>query len=265
MATKNVNKTKKTAPKKDVFEEKKGGIFDFLRLGESYSSLVLGIIVVIIATVLLLSFIYNRNSVNTDSQLPQITGVTTPSAASPTITPSDVKATEVPTATIAPTATSVPTATIAPTMEIKPTAKPVKVQEKKQDKQAKTYTVKKGDDLWHIAEEVYNDGYKWAEIARVNNLSNPGIIHAGNKLQLFELKKTEMKQNEVKSDTKISVPQQEQIKGNTYNIKKGDTLWTISVRAYGDGYKWIGIAKANKLQANPGLIHVNNTLKIPRK
>src|SRR5664279_2510793 len=50
----------------------KAGFFDFLRCGESYTSLILGIIVVIIATVLLLSFVHNRNvgsRVNTPAQV----------------------------------------------------------------------------------------------------------------------------------------------------------------------------------------------------
>ena len=47
-----------------------------------------------------------------------------------------------------------------------------------------TYTVVKGDDLWHVAERYYADGYKWADIARVNNLASPDLIHPGNILTL---------------------------------------------------------------------------------
>lgn len=48
----------------------------------------------------------------------------------------------------------------------------------------KEYTVKTGDSLWNIAVENYQDGYRWPEIARANNLKNPGLIHAGNVLVL---------------------------------------------------------------------------------
>lgn len=48
----------------------------------------------------------------------------------------------------------------------------------------KEYTVKKGDSLWNIAVDNYQDGYRWGEIARANNLKNPNIIHAGNVLVL---------------------------------------------------------------------------------
>lgn len=49
-----------------------------------------------------------------------------------------------------------------------------------------TYTVKHGDSLWKIAEEVYGDGYRWVDIAHANNLVNPNVIHAGNVFQLPE-------------------------------------------------------------------------------
>ena len=48
----------------------------------------------------------------------------------------------------------------------------------------KQYTVIRGDDLWSIAIKVYNDGYKWTDIAKANNLTNPDVIHAGNVLMV---------------------------------------------------------------------------------
>lgn len=47
-----------------------------------------------------------------------------------------------------------------------------------------TYKVEKGDSLWDIAVRAYADGYKWVEIAKVNNLENPNVIHPGNVLNL---------------------------------------------------------------------------------
>jgi nucleoid-associated protein YgaU len=46
----------------------------------------------------------------------------------------------------------------------------------------KTYTVVPGDYLWKIAVTKYNDGYKWVDIAKANNLVNPNMIHSGNEL-----------------------------------------------------------------------------------
>lgn len=31
----------------------------------------------------------------------------------------------------------------------------------------------------------------------------------------------------------------------TYTVRKGDTLWSIATRVYGDGQKWVDIAQAN--------------------
>jgi nucleoid-associated protein YgaU len=50
--------------------------------------------------------------------------------------------------------------------------------------QPKTYTVKAGDDLWDVAVAVYKDGYRWSEIAKANNLTNPNVIHSGNVLNI---------------------------------------------------------------------------------
>ena len=55
----------------------------------------------------------------------------------------------------------------------------------------------------------------------------------------------------------------EAIGGDKYTVQKGDTLWDISVRAYGDGYRWVEIAEANAL-TNPDLIHSGNEFVIPR-
>lgn len=46
------------------------------------------------------------------------------------------------------------------------------------------YVVQKGDNLWDISVRAYQDGYRWTEIAEINNLENPDLIHPGNTLVL---------------------------------------------------------------------------------
>jgi len=46
------------------------------------------------------------------------------------------------------------------------------------------YTIVKGDNLWNISVRAYQDGFKWQEIAKANNLVNPRIIHPGNVLTI---------------------------------------------------------------------------------
>src|SRR5476651_701372 len=53
--------TRPVHPVAQTTEENQNTLSNFFKLGESYTSLVLGIVVVIIATVLLLSFIRNKN------------------------------------------------------------------------------------------------------------------------------------------------------------------------------------------------------------
>ena len=49
---------------------------------------------------------------------------------------------------------------------------------------SESYTVAKGDNLWNIAVRAYNNGFAWTKIAEANNLVNPGFIHAGNILSI---------------------------------------------------------------------------------
>ncbi len=47
-----------------------------------------------------------------------------------------------------------------------------------------SYTVVQGDNLWNIAIREYGKGFDYVKIAQANNLVNPRLIHAGNVLKL---------------------------------------------------------------------------------
>jgi len=209
-----------------------------LRFGESYSSLVLGIIVVIAVAALLVSFARSRPAPQQKS-------------------PADISATKT---------------------QQNPT-QPATGQE---------YTVQAGDDLWNIAEKVYGDGFQWERIAKANNITNPNMLSAGTKLKLPEAERmiaqvsptqspeptasatpTLVAQNQTTPTPMVTAnqsptgPPQDRITGTTYTVVRGDTLWDIAERAYGSGYKWVDIARANNLQ-NPDLIHRGNVFTLPR-
>ncbi|OGH10370.1 MAG: hypothetical protein A2857_07095 [Candidatus Levybacteria bacterium RIFCSPHIGHO2_01_FULL_36_15] len=137
-------------------------------------------------------------------------------------------------------------------------------KEKNTPNSVKTYTVKQGDSLWSISDEFYKTGYKWGEIARANKIASPENIEIGTKIVIPETAeiKTKILTEEVKNTNKAVVVENK-IEGKEYTVKKGDSLWMIAVRAYGDGFKWVEIAKENNL-INPGVIHAGNTFKIPR-
>ena len=199
--------SKKTTVKKEV---KKKSFFSKIKWDESYVSLLIGLIVVIVIAGLGIFFVRSQKITQTSST------------------------------------------------QFNPS---LQVQEDKnanKDNNKKNYTVKSGDNLWSISENFYKSGYNWVDIAKANNLKNPGVISAGNKLIIPKV--------EAKAVT-VS-PQQKQetgksIAGDSYTIEKGDNLWDIAVRAYGDGYSWTKIAKANNL-SSPDLIFSGNVLKIPR-
>lgn len=120
------------------------------------------------------------------------------------------------------------------------------------------YVVQDGDNLWKIAENKYKSGYNWVDIASANDLQNPGLVTTGQELIIPE---TEAKIITISEP--IQAPDTNPIYDNNYIVQKGDNLWNISVRAYGDGYKWVEIARENNLE-NPNLIFSGNTLIIPR-
>ena len=144
--------------------------------------------------------------------------------------------------------------TITPTVSqnIIPTIKVVGKQSEFNNKT--TYTVEKDDSLWKISQKLYGSGYNWTDIAKANNLTNPGIIVAGQQLNIPNV--------EPKLITGISQVKPT-ISDSNYTVEKGDSLWVIAVRAYGDGYKWSEIAKDNNL-SNPNIIEVGQILSIKR-
>lgn len=48
----------------------------------------------------------------------------------------------------------------------------------------KTYTLQDGESIWDAAVKMYNDGYRWPDIAKANNLDNPDQVIAGMVLKI---------------------------------------------------------------------------------
>jgi len=167
--------------------------------------------------------------------------------------------------------------------------------------QGEEYTVQEGQTLWEISEEVYGTGFEWERIAQANNLDNPGQIEEGMTLTIPEMDGEEddltqaspspeagdatEEQEPTQAPRATSQPsptetprvtpspteapavggQGERIQGDSYTVKQGDFLWDIAVRAYGDGYRWVEIYRANiDMIANPDLIYVGQEFTIPR-
>ncbi|HSW96428.1 MAG TPA: LysM peptidoglycan-binding domain-containing protein [Candidatus Saccharimonadales bacterium] len=238
--------------------ERNSSFFSRIRWGESYVSLLLGALVVIVAA--FLGVFYVKVHQPKQELLP------------PATITRNIKL------------------TITPSVSLTPLAKAkITPVEKTQNMKERIYVVQKNDNLWDISQKEYGSGYNWISIAHVNHLANPGMVFSGDKLiipsvsPIIVQNKTEQILPTISSTRKMTptllpkptatviptvkpkqtITQTPMITGKTYTVKPGDSLWTIALGAYNNGDKWVDIAKANKL-TNPSLIHSGNVLKIPR-
>lgn len=122
----------------------------------------------------------------------------------------------------------------------------------------KTHVVSKGENLWYVAVKYYGDGFKWVDIATENKIANASVVEEGQELIIPDVKEDEIVT--VEATDEITT---ESITATTYEVVKGDSLWKIAVRSYGDGYQWVKIASENNL-VNPNIIHPGNILILPR-
>lgn len=171
------------------------------------------------------------------------------------------------------------------------------------DKLPGKYTVRESDTLFTIAEKYYQDGSKFEEIAKANNLADVNSIVAGQVLEIPKLAENPTPTpsvaptepptptpsiNPEPSPTASATPNESpqppssqsessnlgtggantttwgtRIEGNAYTVQEGDWLSTIAGRAYGDIYAYQKIADANHI-VNPDLILPGMVLTIPR-
>lgn len=123
----------------------------------------------------------------------------------------------------------------------------------------KVHTVAAGESLWSISEDVYGSGYNWTDIMSANNLESESL-EVGQEITLPDVP---AKQPTATKEVITISSSTQAITEDSYTVAYGDSLWDIAVRAYGDGYKWVEIAQANKLD-NPNIIHPGNVLTLSR-
>lgn len=123
------------------------------------------------------------------------------------------------------------------------------------------YTVKEDDTLFVIAEKYYNNGEKYSEIAKANNLTNADQIEAGQILEIPKLETVAIQSTA--PNTAVDTQWGPKITSDSYTVNEGDWLSTIADRAYGDIMAYQKIAEANNI-TNPNLIEPGQVLKIPR-
>ena len=122
----------------------------------------------------------------------------------------------------------------------------------------RTHIIQKGDSLWKLAKKYYGDGTKWQIIHEANKavIPNPTLLPVGLEIIIPELV--------VAPEEKAEGPSLESLGKRTYVIKRGDLLWNLAVKFYGDGTKWQIIYEANKnIIPNPTRIPVGKKIVIP--
>lgn len=137
------------------------------------------------------------------------------------------------------------------------------------------YTVKEGDTLFLIAQRYYKDGYKYSELAKLNNLTNVDQIEVGQILTVPAMENINPEQEtpvnkEATLADSIQIPLSEEttewgskITTDKYTVTAGDWLSKIAGRAYGDVMAYEKISKANNI-ADPNLIEPGTVIIIPR-
>lgn len=109
------------------------------------------------------------------------------------------------------------------------------------DTSVKIYTVKTGDDLWKIAEQMYGSGYNAFDIAKANKLQEPYVLTENQILIIPKIASKESTQGDLTpkavSTKKIS----------SYVVKPGDYLWLIAEKVYGDGNQMSKLIESNNL------------------
>jgi len=126
-----------------------------------------------------------------------------------------------------------------------------------------TYKVVLGDSLWKIAEKHYGSGYNWVDIAKENNLVKPDSLNVGMELQI---PKTAVREP-ITANAQINASGgSKTLESDKYLTVKGDYLWEIAIKAYGDGYAWTKIYQNNKekIGDNPNRLPIGIELSLPR-
>ncbi len=119
------------------------------------------------------------------------------------------------------------------------------------------HTVAAGESLWTISTTYYKSGYNWVDIRDANNVGNPDLIEAGTTLTI-----PDVAPKGVATPAISAASITDKAKDASYTVVAGDDLWNIALKEYSNGYRWVDIASANKLE-NPGIIHPGNVLVMP--
>jgi len=124
----------------------------------------------------------------------------------------------------------------------------MQIEEKGKPAEPDTYTVMRGDFLWHIAgkSNIYGDVYAWMRIytSNTDQIKDPDLIYTD---QIFRIPRD--------------------VGPNEYLVQKGEFLSKIAgySNVYGSPFQWQKLYEANKsVVADPNVIYPYTVLNVPR-
>ena len=124
----------------------------------------------------------------------------------------------------------------------------MQIEEKGKPAEPDTYTVMRGDFLWHIAgkSNIYGDVYAWMRIytSNTDQIKDPDLIYTD---QIFRIPRD--------------------VGPNEYLVQKGEFLSKIAgySNVYGSPFQWQKLYEANKsVVADPNVVYPYTVLNVPR-
>src|SRR3989344_1113328 len=109
--------------------------------------------------------------------------------------------------------------------------------EQEATKTPQTYKIAAGDSLSAISKKYYDSDKYWMVLASKNKITNPNRILVDATLEIPPKSEVEKIEEDM---TKTS-----------YEVKEGETLFTIAVKVYGDGSRWTVLHAANGARRLP--------------
>ncbi len=195
-----IKKTQKN--NKPAVKNAEKSFFSEIKWGESYVSLILGAVVVVVAVLLVFAFIKSRglnptkDSISTSTDLKKIGKTYEVKEGEDLWTISEkiygsgynwvdlAKENKLDNPSMLYVGTKLSIPEVKPSITVTPTKSNEVINDSTGQIKGTSYTVKSGDFLWDIAVRAYGDGYRWMEIAQANNLENPDLIFSENVLKI---------------------------------------------------------------------------------
>ncbi len=126
------------------------------------------------------------------------------------------------------------------------------------------YKIKNGDTLEEIAAKHLGSKSKWKEIVKWNEGLNPARLKVGQEIVIHPSVREPRVAQEAPSTRapEIQTPASASVK--KYKVAKGDSLYDIAKKVYGDGNQWKKIFDANRDKLrDPGMLSEGMELKLP--